>query len=277
MARRSWWRSTARKRSRQGLDKVNPFIKGLPWMNRPDPGLWRERVVQSNVEYAAMVEALDQNVGRVLQSLEANGLAGRTIVFFMADNGGLSTSEGSPTSNLPLRGGKGWLYEGGIREAMMIRWPGVVQPGTVCGHPVISTDFYPTMLDMAGLEPRPQQHADGVSLVPLLKRAGELDRDAIYWHYPHYSNQGDTPGGAIRAGDYKLIEHYEDNRVELYDLSNDIGETRDLAPEMPGQTRKLLGKLREWRKRVGAAMPSANPAYDPTPETAGADLTNEPK
>ena len=265
------------KAKRQGIDQTPPFVKGLPWMDRPDPGLWRERVIQSNPEYAAMIEALDENVGRLLRKLDQAGLAENTAVFFMADNGGLSTSEGSPTSNLPLRGGKGWLYEGGVREPMMIRWPGVTRPGSVCETPVTSTDFYPTMLEMAGLPARPSQHLDGVSLVPLLKGEGGSDDRPIFWHYPHYSNQGDLPGGAIRLGDYKLIEYYEDMHVELYNLRNDLGETRDLATEMPGRVKELRDRLHAWRKSVRASMTKPNPNYDPSGSTGGLDLTNEPK
>jgi arylsulfatase A-like enzyme len=256
---------------------MDPFVTGLPWMEQPAPGQWRDRVIQSNAEYAAMVEAMDENVGRVMTTLEKNGLAGNTVVIFMADNGGLSTAEGSPTSNLPLRGGKGWLYEGGIREPMIVRWPGLTSPGTVCEEPVTSTDFYPTMLDIAGLPARASQHQDGVSLVPLLKGAKSLDREAIYWHYPHYSNQGDGPGGVIRSGDYKLIEHYEDNSVQMYNLRNDIGETRDLAKKMPEKAQALRSKLANWRKSVNADMPRPNPDYDPSPEQPAGDLMNEPK
>jgi arylsulfatase A-like enzyme len=164
------------------------------------------RMVQSHAVYGGMVEAMDQAVGKVLDKLEQLGLTQNTAVFFMSDNGGLSTSEGSPTCNLPLRGGKGWLYEGGIREPLLVRWPGVTAPGATCDVPVVSTDFYPTMLAMAGLPLRPQQHLDGRSLVPLLEGKKELDREAIYWHYPHYGNQGGFPGGAIRMGDWLLIE-----------------------------------------------------------------------
>ena len=187
------------------------------------------RQVQEHAVYAGMVEAMDQAVGKVLDTLRESGLEKNTAVFFMSDNGGLSTSEGSPTSNLPLRGGKGWLYEGGIREPMIVKWPGVIKAGSVCGEPVISTDFYPTMLEIAKLPPKPAQNVDGVSIVPLL-RGKKMDRGAIYWHYPHYGNQGGSPGSVIRDGDWKLILFYEKNReVELYNLRDDIGEGNNLA------------------------------------------------
>ena len=184
----------------------------------------RVRLVQQHAAYAGMVESMDSSVGRVLDALEELGLEGETVVVFMSDNGGLSTSEGHPTSNLPLRAGKGWLYEGGIREPMIIKWPGHTAPGSVVDDPVISTDFYPTMLQMAGLPLDSAQHADGVSLVPLLERTGALERDALFWHYPHYGNQGGFPGSAVRMGRYKLIESFEHERLQLFDLDNDIGE-----------------------------------------------------
>ena len=210
------------------------------------------RLRQCHAVYAAMVEAMDEQIGRVLDKLQQLGIGDSTAVILMSDNGGLSTSEGSPTSNLPLRGGKGWLYEGGIREPYLIRWPGVTKPGAVSDVPVISTDFYPTILDMAGLPMKKDQHLDGASLVPLLKGATSIDRDAIYWHYPHYSNQGGFPGGAIRMGDWKLIERFEDGRVHLYDLQNDIGERQDLASQYPQRVEQMRSRLHEWYKQVNA-------------------------
>ena len=210
------------------------------------------RIRQCHPTYAAMVEAMDEQIGRVLDKLEALGIDDNTAVILMSDNGGLSTSEGSPTSNFPLRGGKGWLYEGGIREPFLIRWPGVVPPGSQCDVPVISTDFYPTILDMAGLPPRPDQHRDGVSLVPLLKGGTQIDREALYWHYPHYANQGGFPGGAIRVGDWKLIERLEDGRVHLYNLRLDVGEREDLAAAHPDRVAQMRVRLHTWYKEVDA-------------------------
>jgi len=224
----------------------------------PEEQVWqvnnqrRVRLRQCHAVYAAMVEAMDEQIGRVLDKLEQLGIADNTAVILMSDNGGLSTDEGSPTSNLPLRGGKGWLYEGGIREPYLIRWPGVTKPGSESDVPVISTDFYPTILDMAGLPMKKDQHLDGVSLVPLLKGATSIDRDAIYWHYPHYSNQGGFPGGAIRMGDWKLIERFEDGRVHLYDLQNDMGERQDLASQYPQRVEQMRSRLHAWYKQVDA-------------------------
>ncbi len=244
----------------QAKAKAMPAPDGPKWL--PE-GERKCRQVQDHAVYAGMVQSVDESVGRVLDKLEELGLADNTVVFFMSDNGGLSTSEGHPTSNVPLRAGKGWLYEGGIREPMIIRWPGVTERGGTCMVPVTSTDFYPTMLEMAGLPLRPKQHRDGVSLVPLLQGKRSLDREALYWHYPHYGNQGGSPGGAVRCGKYKLIEFYEDDHVELYDLENDISEQRDLAKTMPERAAKLRKMLFEWRRAVDAKMPYPNPNWKP--------------
>jgi arylsulfatase A-like enzyme len=221
------------------------------------------RLVQNHAVYAGMIEAMDQAVGKVLNALDQSNLTNNTVVMFMSDNGGLSTSEGHPTSNLPLRAGKGWLYEGGIREPMIIKWPGVTKPGSICSETVISTDFYPTILEIAGLPPKPKQHIDGVSMVPLLEGKKSLPRKAVFWHYPHYGNQGGSPGGAVRSGDYKLIEFYEDNRLELYNLEKDIGEKNNLVEKMPDKTAELHKMLIDWRKEVDAKMPTPNPDYKP--------------
>ncbi len=225
---------------------------------RPE-GDRQARQVQEHAVYAAMIETMDHGMGQVLDALDRLGLAENTVVFFMSDNGGLSTAEGAPTSNLPLRAGKGWLYEGGIREPMIVKWPGVVKPDSTCATPVISTDFYPTILEMAGLPARPRQHSDGVSIVHLLRQTASLPPRALYWHYPHYGNQGGSPGSAVRAGDWKLIEFFEDHRVELYNLKDDIGEKHDLAAQLPRMAADLHGQLQAWRSAVGARLPTPNP------------------
>ena len=228
------------------------------------------RVVQDHAAYAGMIQSVDECVERVMKKLDELGIADSTAVFFMSDNGGLSTAEGSPTANVPLRAGKGWLYEGGIREPLIVKWPGVTRPGSTCDAPVISNDFYPTMLEMAGLPARPEQHCDGVSFVPLLRGAAMPAREAMYWHYPHYSNQGSAPCGAVRAGDFKLIEWYEDNRVELYNVREDIGEKNDLAARVPEKAAELCKRLHAWRESVKAVMPTPNPAYRPPTAAAAA-------
>jgi arylsulfatase A len=207
---------------------------------------------QDNVEFAAMVEAMDESLGRVLSKLETLGLSDNTIVIFFADNGGMAgMNVGNPkrragrdkldsvfsTANVPLRGAKGWLYEGGIRVPAIVKWPGRTEAGATSGEPIISNDFYPTILEMAGLPALPKQTVDGVSLVPTLE-GGSIHRDAIYWHFPHYSNHGmQSPGGAIRQGDYKLLEYFENNTVQLFNLQNDIGEQNDLAKSQPPRPR----------------------------------------
>ncbi len=225
-----------------------------------EEGTRKVRLVQNHAVYGGMVEAMDLAVGKVLDALEAMDLSEDTVVVFMSDNGGLSTSEGHPTSNLPLRGGKGWMYEGGIREPMIIKCPGVSEAGAVCDTPVTSTDFYPTLLDLAALPQRPDQHCDGLSLVPLLENKDMAER-AMYWHYPHYGNQGGSPSGAIRLGDWKLIEFFEGNRLELYNLREDIAEKNDLAQVALTKTQELAGMLHAWQKEVGARFPTPNPAY----------------
>jgi arylsulfatase A-like enzyme len=216
------------------------------------------RLVQNRADYAAMTEQLDSGIGRVLHALDANGLTDHTIVVFMSDNGGLATAEGRPTCNLPYRGGKGWPYEGGVLEPWIIRAPGVAAAGATCDTPVISTDFYPTLLELVGLPPMPEQHKDGVSLVPLLK-GGNIAPRPLFWHYPHYGNQGGSPFTMIREGNYKLIEWHEDHSLELYNLRQDISETHNLAKEKTELADELHQKMIEWRQSVGAVMPTANP------------------
>ena len=245
-----------------GLDKEKTFEEG-PYFPIEHQRDWRikRRLIQSDPVYAGMVEKLDENIGRLLRALEQLGKAEETVVIFTSDNGGLATAEGSPTCNAPLSEGKGWMYEGGTRESLIIKWPGQIKPGSKCNTPVTSPDFYPTLLKMAGLDLIPEQHCDGVSLMPLLKERGDLDREAIYWHYPHYGNQGGTPGSSIRAGDYKLIEFFEGNHVELYNLRDDISENKDLSVKQPEKAEMLKQLLWEWRDKVEARIPKPNPDF----------------
>jgi arylsulfatase A-like enzyme len=224
----------------------------------PDEEPRLERVVQGRPVYAAMVEAMDIAIGRVLAALQENGLEENTVVVFTSDNGGLSTSEGRNTSNRPLRGGKGWVYEGGIREPLLVRWPGVTPEGATTSVPAISTDFYPTLLEIAGLPTRLEQHRDGVSLVPVLEGDTALDREALFWHYPHYSNQGGFPGGAIRMGPWKLIENYEDGSVQLFNLEADLGEQQDRAADEPERVERMRERLHAWYQEVDARFLRAN-------------------
>jgi len=220
-------------------------------------------MMQTNAVYAAMVESLDDAVGAVRRKLDELKLADNTIVIFASDNGGRVPT----TSNLPLRVGKGSCYEGGTRVPLIVYWPGVTKAGTACDTPVISMDLLPTLLEVAGVKKISNVGMDGVSLVPLLRGTSKLGRDELFWHYPHYQHYqlgGTTPYGAIRKGDFKLIEFYDDMRVELYDLSKDVGEQHNLASEMPMKVEELRNRLHVWRKEVGAQMPTQNPAHDPS-------------
>ena len=221
------------------------------------------RLVQAHAVYAAMIEAMDLAVGTVLAQLDASGVRENTLVIFTSDNGGLSTSEGSPTSNLPLRAGKGWMYEGGIREPLLVRWPGVAKPGAVVDVPVSSPDFFPTLLDAAGAKPASGQVLDGVSLVPVL-RGDAVSERALFWHYPHYGNQGGAPGAAIRRGPWKLVHWFEDDRVELFNLASDLAEANDLAAREPARLAALRKELATWQRSVGATFPVPNTSYDPS-------------
>ncbi|MEX0867848.1 MAG: sulfatase [Pirellulales bacterium] len=263
IAREDLRQKYAEKAKQLNIPNNERFAQESKW-----PGYEKQpiRVRQDHAIYAGMVEAMDLAVGKVLEALEEQGLADNTIVFFTSDNGGLSTSEGSPTSNKPLRGGKGWVYEGGIREPLIVRWPGHTKPGSVCEAPVASMDFYPTILQLAGAQPQPGQQIDGESLVPLLDGKEPSER-ALYWHYPHYSNQQGFPGGAIRQGDWKLVENYENGEVQLFNLRDDMGEQHNLAGEQPDRVAKLRTKLHDWYQEVDAeflqAKPNGPPAWKP--------------
>lgn len=251
-------------------------------------GLPRETVKikqhQDNSHFAAMVESMDESLGRVVSKLKELGIEENTIIIFYSDNGGMAAANfGNPnrkvnpdkldkafsTSNLPLRGAKGWLYEGGIRVPMIIKWPDVEKPGSVSDVPVTSTDLFPTILEMLDLPLQPSQHSDGRSMVPLLKEEKAEDRP-IYWHFPHYSNHGmQSPGGAVRFGDYKLIEYFENNTVQLFNLRNDLEEEHDLSEAEPEKVEELRGMLHAWRKEVSARMMPPNPEYVAGAEAGG--------
>lgn len=232
----------------------------------PDPK------AQQNPVYAAMVESMDESVGRVMDALERLGIADRTLLIFGSDNGGLTVAEPlysghfdhTPATTLsPLRAGKGYLYEGGLRVPWIVRLPGVTRPGAVSDEPVITHDWFPTLAEIAGV-PALDSSIEGRSLLPLLRDASRsLDRDALFFHYPHYSNQGGRPGGAVRAGRWKLIERYENGALELYDLESDLGERHNLAAQRPELAAELAQRLAGWRERVAAQMPELNPESAP--------------
>lgn len=271
----------------------NPDDPGFPgraevaeWLSRPAWSgyqLLPQRTVkikqqQDNPVFAAMVASMDESLGRIRAKLDALGLTENTILVFFSDNGGMSAANfGRPgrviahdqldaafaTSNRPLRGAKGWLYEGGLRVPLILLAPGLTRPGSVCEVPVISNDLYPTLLELAGLPLRPEQHCDGVSLVPLLQEAGgRLSRSALFWHFPHYSNHGQqSPGAAIRVGDEKLIEYFENGGVQLFDLKQDSAEAQDLAAMRPERVADLRTQLHAWQATVGARQMEPNPGF----------------
>ncbi len=219
------------------------------------------RQVQDCPIYGGMIESMDDAVGIVLDKLEELGLDDNTVVVFTSDNGGVSSGDAFSTCNLPFRGGKGRQWEGGIREPYYIKAPGIAKANATCKTPVIGTDFYPTILELAGLELMPDQHVDGVSLVPLLKGKTIAPRD-LFWHYPHYGNQGGEPSTVIRSDNFKLIHYWEDGRDELYDISRDISERRDMANSKPEIRTSLRKKLDRWIQETNARLPILNPAYD---------------
>lgn len=222
---------------------------------------------QSNAIYAAMVESVDESVGRIRRTLAELGLSEKTLVIFTSDNGGLATAEGPrtpSTSNAPHREGKGFLYEGGIRIPLIAHWPGVVAGGRVVETPVSSYDLVPTLADLCGLGPVDQ--VDGINTAPAWRGTAEVPERTLFWHYPHYSNQRARPGGAIRKGNLKLIEFYETGRRELFDVAQDRSESRNLAAERPDVVEALAAELVAWRQSVGAARMTPNPAFVPNPQ-----------
>ena len=264
---------------------------------KPKPGVGGH----NSPTYAAMIASVDESVGRVMEALDELKLADNTMLIFASDNGGVggydrpdglirelgkenaskkkSTTEddgGGITDNAPLRSGKGSLYEGGTREPFIIRWPGVTKPGSTCGVPTAHVDVYPTFLEI-GSAPKPRQVLDGESLVKLFRDpAAKLQRDAIFQHFPGYLGSGPglwrtTPVSLIQMGDWKLMEFLEDGKTELYNLHDDIGETKNLAAEMPDKTKELYARLVAWRKEVNAPMPTKNDAH------ASNELKKKPK
>jgi len=259
--------------------KDEPFKENMPDGYRIfDNGAVKIKQYQDNPEFAAMVESMDESFGRVLDKLKELGIEDNTVVIFYSDNGGMSAAnfynpdrriakdkldKAFSTSNLPLRGAKGWLYEGGIRVPLIIKLPGKGLKGVVCDVPVTSPDFFHTILEMAGVESEVQKK-DGVSIVPLVTGENNINREAIFWHFPHYSNHGmQSPGGAVRSGDYKLLDYFENNTVQLFNLAEDPGEQNDLAQKEPRKAAELKAMLDDWRKEVNADMMSFNPDYRP--------------
>ena len=218
----------------------------------------------NNPIMGAMIERMDWGIGKILKKLDELNLTDKTVVIFFSDNGGFKYFQ----DQAPLRGGKAMVFEGGIRVPFAVRWPGVIKPGSVCSVPVISNDFWPTFAEIAGIHPH-VKNIDGGSLVPLFYGDNHLDRDALYWHYPHYHRQGYKPSGAIRVGEYKLIEWYErtllnePHQVDLYHITEDISETTNLAEEMPQKAKEMREQFHEWLHSVNAQLMTLNPDFDP--------------
>lgn len=251
-------------------NRERPFFCYVPHNNphiplAASPELAAKHAQAFHPVYAAMIETLDDAVGRLLAKVDSLGIADRTVFIFTSDNGGLHVLEfqGTPaTHNGPYRAGKGYLYEGGLREPLLVRWPGVVAAGSVCESPVVLTDLVPTLLEAAGVEPaKTVGPLDGASLSKVL-RGGELPARPLFWHFPNYTNQGGRPGGAMRDGPWKLIEHFEDGSIELFNLAVDVGETKNIAEQEKARADQMLEKLRRWRTQVGAQMPTPNPEFD---------------
>jgi arylsulfatase A-like enzyme len=206
-----------------------------------------------------MVESVDDSLGRILDTLEQLKISDQTLVIFTSDNGGLA----SQSDCSPLRAGKGSAYEGGVRVPFIVRWPQKIPAGKVSDVPVCSIDLYPTIIEATKVKDHPDHIADGVSLLPVLTETGPLPRDAIYWHYPHYHPGGATPYSAIRSGNYRLVEFFEDHHIELYDLEKDVSEKNDLVKSQPDIAKGLHEKLQNWRQAVGAQLPTKNPDFKP--------------
>lgn len=240
------------KREALNLEEVPHQREGDGWT----------KSIQEDAAFASMVAAMDENVGRILQELKEQGLDENTWVIFTSDNGGLSTltRKNAPTSNGPLRAGKGWCYEGGIRVPLIISGPEILSPGRTVDQPAISMDFYTTILNMAGVE---HNANDGINLLPPLVENKAIERDELFWHYPHYHGSAWKPGSALRKGDWKLLVHYEEMQIELFNLKNDPGETTDIASENSEKVAELKNILDAKLAKSGAKFPVGNPDFDP--------------
>ena len=251
--------------SRKRFEKFQAKAEQMGLTGRTEPRFQFDRTqevrqVQDHPVYAGMMAALDDSVGLVLEAIRKGGVEENTVVIFTSDNGGVSSGDGFATSCLPMRGGKGRQWEGGIRQPYYIHWPGVTRGSST---QVLATgmDFYPTILEIAGLNPLPEQHLDGRSLVPAL-RGRAMENRPLFWHYPHYGNQGGEPSAIMMEDNWKLIHYFEDGRIELYDVTGDIGETSDLAKQQPQRAARMLKQLKAWQKEVGARFPARNPKFD---------------
>jgi arylsulfatase A-like enzyme len=240
------YKAKADKMRLPAVDAVPTYTEGNPVHGASPKKLPEQQV---NPTYAAMIETMDTNVGRLMARLDELGIADNTLILFTSDNGGHTV-----TSNRALRGGKGWLYEGGVREPWIVKWPGVTKPGSTCDVPIINTDILPTVLEACGLPAKPDVHKDGVSFASLLRGATKPVHEALFWHFPHYGNHGSGPCSSVRVGDWKLIEWLEDDSVELFNLVTDLSEKNDVAAQHPEIVQQLRERLHSWRKETGANM-----------------------
>lgn len=245
------------KQQTLGLTPAQRFAKDEPWMQNENE--WKRRLLQDHPVYAAMMENMDQNIGKILAKLKLLGLDKNTLIIFTSDNGGLSTAEGSPTSNAPLRAGKGWLYEGGIRVPMIMRWQGKVPENKEIDWPAISNDIYPTVAGIMNARYKTESAIDGIDLLQLMQRK-KSDR-TLFWHYPHYSNQGGKPGSAIRKGHYKMVYDYETDSMELFDLSKDPYEKENIIAKEQDLAIDMKKELFQWLQKTKSAFPKKNPLY----------------
>jgi arylsulfatase A-like enzyme len=249
------------KQKKTILQNKDRFVKDEVWMQYE--ANWKRRMLQDNPVYAAMIENMDWNVGRIMETLRQSGLEDNTLVIFTSDNGGLSTAEGSPTTNGPLRAGKGWLYEGGIRVPLIMYWQGIIVAGSTSNVPVSTADFFPTIAKAINTRYKKKKNIDGEDILQILSKPSEFQNRNLFWHYPHYSNQGGKPGSALLEGDYKLIYNYEDETVELYNIKDDIAEKNDIASSNKVIAERLKTRLFKWLKENNARMPYKNAGYQP--------------
>jgi len=251
------------KRAELGLDTVQELTTDRPWMQHASnpPEKYKERLVQSHPTYAAMIQSLDEAVGRVTRMLKEQGLYENSLIIFTSDNGGLSTSEGFPTTNKPLRAGKGWMYEGGIRVPYILKMPGGAHAGSENDNPVAGMDIYPTLLKYIDENARIEENIDGVNILPYID-GEKIKERPLFWHYPHYPNQGGNPASAVRLGEYKLIHDLETGGIELYNLAEDLGETNNIADAQPEVAEQLWKLLAQWRNDHNVAMMEPNPEWN---------------
>jgi len=252
------------KAKRMGLDQKEAFEEGefYPVEHKKDQRVLR-RLFHSDPDYAALIYNVDINVGKLVSALEKEGLMEDTVIVFTSDNGGLATSMGSPTCNAPAKEGKGWIYDGGTRVPSFVVWKDHIRAGSSCDAPTTTPDYFPTYLELAGVKNPEDNKIDGVSLASLWNESAELTERPIFWHYPHYSGHGGTPGASVILGRYKLIQFFEEMEVELYDLIDDVSESHNLRDEMPEKAEEMLALLHDWQNSIEVMMPERNPDFVP--------------